>query len=291
MTGQAGIAPKAKTAFVLPGGGSFGAIQVGMLKALIEHDIAPDLIVGASVGALNSAYLAAQCNRAGVDRLETIWRGLRRQDVFPTGLSWLSQVFWQRDFSFQSSGLRNLIDTHLPYSQIEDAPIPLHIVATDFVSGDSVVLSKGPVCQAILASAAIPGAFHPVLIDGRYLADGALASKTPVMVAAELGATRIVLLPVGFACAMTEPPKGSLAKAMHAVTLMMARHIAADVRHLGSSVEINVVPPLCPQAGSAYSFANTAEFIDRAYEGTSAWVEGGHHLSCELPQAMFPHSH
>ena len=282
---------KCRTAFVLPGGGSFGAIQVGMLRALVENNLVPDFVVGASVGALNSAYFCAAADPEGVRRLEQIWRGLRRKDVFPTGMAWLARLVWRGNASIATSGLLALIEKHLPYSRIEDAPIPLYILATDFISGAPVVLSEGALGEAILASAAIPAAFPPVMIGGRYLADGALAHKTPLMVAADLGATRIVLLPVGFACAITEPPHGAIANAMHAVTLMMARQLFADVRILGSRVEISVVPPLCPLKGSPYSFDNTAGLIDRAYDSTAAWIASGQHESCDLPQALFPHSH
>ena len=281
----------AKVAFVLPGGGSFGAIQIGMLKALVNHGIKPDFIVGASVGAFNSAYFAARPDADGVAEMETIWRGLKRQDVFPTSLATLWQFLRHGKFEVATSGLQGLIEAHLPYRLIEDAPLPLHILATDFTTGAPVVMSKGPVCEAILASSAVPAAFAPVKIGDRYLIDGAMASKTPLLVAADLGATRIVLLPVGFACANTEPPRGSIAHAIHALTLMMARQLLADVRLLGTSVEISVVPPLCPLAGSPHNFSQTAPFIERAYASTSAWLDRGHHNSCVIPEAMFAHGH
>ena len=285
------IEPPKKTAFVLPGGGSFGAIQVGMLKALADHAVKPDFLVGSSVGALNSAYFAAAPHRDGVDRLEKIWRSLRRQDVFPTHIGMIWNLFAHGESPIATGPLRRLVDTHLPYRQIEDASVPLHILATDFLTGAPVVMSNGPVCEAILASSAIPAAFAPIRSGSQYLADGALASITPLKVAADLGASRIVLLPVGFACAMTEPPRGSVAHIVHSVTLMMARQLLADLRHIGTSVEISVVPPLCPLKGSPYSFTETGSLIDRAYASTSTWLANGHHHSCDLPPAMFPHHH
>jgi predicted acylesterase/phospholipase RssA len=74
------------TAFVLSGGASLGAEQVGMLRALVERGIMPDLIVGSSVGAINGAWLAGRPDAAGVEELATIWRSIRRQDVFPVHL-------------------------------------------------------------------------------------------------------------------------------------------------------------------------------------------------------------
>lgn len=73
------------TAFVLAGGGSLGAIQVGMLRALTNFGVMPDFVVGSSVGAINAAYFAGLPTSAGVAQLEAIWRALRRQEVFPAG--------------------------------------------------------------------------------------------------------------------------------------------------------------------------------------------------------------
>lgn len=280
-----------KTAFVLPGGGSFGAIQVGMLKALVEHGVTADVIVGCSVGSLNGAYFAASPDRDGVARLEAIWRGLRRQDVFPTHVAMLWQLLRYGEFHVSTHALRKLIDTQLPGARIENSALPLHILAADFLTGEPVVMSQGSVCDAILASSAVPGAFAPVQSGTRYLTDGALAAITPLQVAADLGASRIVLLPVSVACAMTSPPRGALAHISQAVTLMMARQVLADCRHLGTSVEISVVPPLCPLNGSPHSFSQTGALIDRAYATTSAWLDGGHQHSCDLPPAMIPHTH
>src|SRR3954467_4757283 len=155
-------AEPAKTAFVLAGGGSFGAIQVGMMHSLAAHGISADMVVGSSVGALNGAYYAGDPTLNGVLRLETIWRGLLRQDVFPVTWRTLLSFLWRRDFLIPHDGIQKLIDDHIPYRNLQDAKLPLHIVATDILSGDSVVLSEGPVAQAIVASTAIPGAFAPV---------------------------------------------------------------------------------------------------------------------------------
>src|SRR6187401_2392750 len=110
-----------KTAFVFAGGGSFGAIQVGMLHALATHGIVADMAFGSSVGAINAAYYAGDPTIDGIRKLETIWRGLRRQDVFPVTLGALFGFLWRRDFLVTSDGLRRLIDTHLPYRNLEEA--------------------------------------------------------------------------------------------------------------------------------------------------------------------------
>ena len=151
-----------KTAFVLAGGGSLGAVQVGMLRVLEAHGIKPDLIVGSSVGAINGAHYAGAATAEGINRLQQIWLGLRRGDIFPFGLETLFGVIWSRGFLVSSQGLRNLFERHLPYCTLEAARIPIHVVATDLLSGEAVVLSKGSVADAIMASCAIPAAFAPV---------------------------------------------------------------------------------------------------------------------------------
>ena len=72
-----------RTAFVLAGGGSLGAVQVGMLKALTRKGVVPDLLVGASVGAINAAFFARLPSSEGIEGLERIWLGLQSTDVFP----------------------------------------------------------------------------------------------------------------------------------------------------------------------------------------------------------------
>ena len=131
-----------KTAFVFAGGGSFGAIQVGMMHALAAHGISADMVVGSSVGALNGAYYAGDPTLKGVLQLETIWRGLTRHDVFPITWRTLLGFIWRRDFLIPHDGIAKLIDDHLPYRNLQDAALPVHIVTTDIVSGDSVVLSE-----------------------------------------------------------------------------------------------------------------------------------------------------
>lgn len=266
---------RAKTAFVLAGGGSFGAIQVGMLRSLASRGIVADLIVGSSVGALNGAYYAGNPTSEGVLQLETIWRGLRRSDVFP--LSWRSVAgfLYRRDFLTTSDALRVLVERHLIYRNLEDAKIPVHIVATDILSGEAVVLSDGPAADAIIASVAIPAAFAPVRLNGLYLADGAIASNTPVKVAIARGARRLIVLPTGYACALDKPPTGAMASALHALTLLIARQLFIELQGLGADIAFFVLPPLCPLTGSPYDFSQTGELIDRAARSTDAWIETG----------------
>jgi len=181
----------------------------------------------------------------------------------------------RKDFLVTSDGLRQLIEKHLPYRNLEEAKIPVHIVATDILSGETVVLSKGSAAQAILASAAIPPAFAPLKFEGAYLADGAISSNTPVKIAAALGAERLIVLPTGYACALEFPPAGAVANALHALTLLIARQLLSELEGLDQRIDYFVLPPLCPLHGSPYDFSQTNQLIARAMESTSAWLDEG----------------
>jgi NTE family protein len=284
----------ARTAFVLAGGGSFGAVQVGMMQSLAKHGIAADMVVGSSVGALNGAYYAGDPTLKGVLHLATIWRGLQRHDVFPITWRTLLGFFWRRDFLVPHDGIRKLIDDHLPYRNLQEARLPVHIVTTDIISGDSIVLSEGSAAEAIVASTAIPGAFSPIRYKDLYLADGAISSNTPVKIAVKKGATRLIILPTGHACANRAPPVGAVANALHALTLLIARQLVSDLESLDAGIEYHVVPPLCPLVGSPYDFSRTSDHIDRAVRSTDAWLsQNGLSEATEsmIPGELRPHGH
>ncbi len=134
-----------RTAWILAGGGRLGAVQVGILQALIAVDIQPDLVVGASVGAINAAYLAWRPTSEGMEALAAIWRGLRRQDVFPLPwVDWLRTGVGGRSYLVSPGALGSVIDFALPYTRLEEAAIQLHVVATDLLAGEAVRLSEGP---------------------------------------------------------------------------------------------------------------------------------------------------
>jgi NTE family protein len=266
---------RSKTAFVFAGGGSFGAIHVGMLHALARRGIAADMVVGSSVGALNGALLCGQPH----DRRDPTTGGDLARIAPQRGVSGVVAddhgLFVSAGFSHPVGGLRQLVDQHLTYRNLEDAKVPVHIVATDILSGGTVVLSEGSAAQAIIASAAIPAAFAPVHFNDLYLADGAVSSNTPVTVAVARGARRLIVLPTGYACALDKPPVGVVANALHALTLLIARQLMSELQGLDRSIEYFVLPPLCPLVGSPYDFSRTGELIERAARSTDAWLTGG----------------
>jgi NTE family protein len=262
------------TAFVLSGGANLGAVQVGMLQALHEADIHADVLVGASVGAINGAWLAGADPSDGVDELATIWTSLRRGDVFPVrfGLG-LAGFLGRRASLLDAGGLRRLIRTHIHFERLEDAPIPLHVVVTDVLDGSDVALSSGSALDVITASAAIPGVFAPVVVDGGTYMDGGVANNAPVSHAVEVGADRIYVLAAGYACALERPPTSALAMTLHAVSLMINRRLSADVDHYVGRADVRVIPPPCPVDVRPTDFSRAGELIDRSYASTVAWLQ------------------
>jgi len=281
------------TAFVLSGGGSLGAVQVGMLGALQERGMRPDLLVGTSVGALNAAYLGASGFDAGaVERLAALWRRIRRADVFPIDpLRHALALAGRRSSLCSPASLQRLIAANLPLGDLQDARIPLHVVATDAMSGEEVLLSTGDANSAVLASAAIPAVFPPVKREGRVLMDGGVANNTAVSHAIALGADRVVVLPAGFACALTKPPATPLGSAMHALTLLIEQRLIVEIAHLTDRAEIIVLPPLCPLSVSAIDFGMSTELMARAQRASGEWLDSGRHHLPHPERFLALHSH
>lgn len=265
------------TAFVLSGGGSLGAVQVGMLQALAERGESPDLLIGTSAGAINASYVAGHgISRASLDALATSWARLRRRDVFPLNpLQQLLALGGVRASVFSSDALRRLIESHLPYQLLEEATIPVHVVATDLLSGQEVLLSSGDAISAVLASTAIPGVLPAVHREGMVLVDGGLANNTAISQAVTLGADRVFVLPAGVACALARPPKSPFASVMQALSFLTQQRLIHDVTAYAGQAELHVLPPLCPLGVSAADFSHARELIDRARRATGSWLDDG----------------
>jgi NTE family protein len=278
-------------AFVLSGGASLGAVEVGMLAALRERGIRPDVIVGTSVGALNGAWLAGHPD-APIEDLATIWRGLHRSDVFPAdprrGLMAFAGL---RQSLFDESPLRELIQRHTTFDRLEDAPVALHVVAVEVLTGRDVLLSSGPAVESVLASAALPAVFDTVEIDGVPYMDGGVGNNTPISHAVGLpDVDQIWVLCAGHACALTEAPDNALAMALHALGLLLHKQLVVDVERYESTVELRVLPPLCPLTVSPIDFSQSAELIDRAYQASTRWLEEDHPPTGQA-EFMGPHEH
>jgi NTE family protein len=263
------------TAFVLSGGASLGAIQVGMLRALYERGIEPDFVVGASAGALNGAFIAARPQTVETaDELADIWIGMRRGKVFPlqplTGLFGFAGL---RRHMVPDRGLRSLIDRHMTADLLEELPLPLHLIATDVFTGEEVRLSQGSLCDAILASAAIPGVLPSVDWEGRELMDGGVANNTPISHAIELGARRVYVLPTVQSCDLESPPSGALGMVVHATNLLVHRRLQDDIERYQDAAELIVLPSPCPVRVQPMDFSQAERLIDQALFESRRWLD------------------
>ena len=181
-----------RDAFVLSGGGSLGAIQVGALQSLMDAGVRPDVLVGCSVGSLNATFLAMDPRRERLDDLEKLWLSLNRADIFPASRRSIAGHLVRRDTHlYEPHGLRDLVDRLVPASDIADLAVPVHIVTTDLFNGQPVWWTSGDPRQILVASASLPGLFPPVEIGGSLHVDGGVTCPVPVQRAVELGAERI----------------------------------------------------------------------------------------------------
>jgi NTE family protein len=237
-----------------------------MLEALYERGITPDLIVGTSAGALNGAFIATRPQTVQTAReLGQVWRSLRRGQIFPANpLTGALGFVGARDHLIPASGLRRLMRKHATVERLEQASVALHVIATDVLRGEEVRLSHGPLVEAVMASAAIPGVFPPVEWDGRQLIDGGVSNNVPLSHALELGANRIYVLPTGAPCELKEPPRGALPMLLYATGLLIGHRLQAELAHLGPAVDLVVLPPPCPLPVQPTDFSRADELIERA---------------------------
>jgi len=187
-----------RTAFVLAGGGSRGAVQVGMLQELVARGIRADRVFGASVGAINGAAYGGNPTAEGIDHMAEVWRGVRGGDIFPKGpLDGPWAYFQKRASVHANTGLRKIIEAGIAYENLEDAEIPVEVVTTSLTDGRERWITRGPAVEAILASSAIPTMFPPVTIDGDVLVDGGVVNNVPISRALTAGCDRIYVLLCG----------------------------------------------------------------------------------------------
>ncbi len=232
-----------KIAFVLGGGGRFGAYEVGMLRALLEADILPDIIVGTSVGAFNGAAVAAEPTLSTIDRLEEAWTTLDKKDVFSgTVFSGAANLVRTRTSIHSNEPLRRLIAELLPAKSFEDLAIPFQCVAACIERAAEHWFFEGPLVDAILASSAVPGILPAVKVDGEHFVDGGIVNSIPIGRASELGAKEIFVLHVGRIERPLTAPKNPWQVGMVAFEIARRHRFTRDMASLPKGVVARVLP-------------------------------------------------
>lgn len=255
-----------KTAFVFSGGGNRGACQVGMLRALCERGLVPDLVVGSSIGAVNAAFFAGQPTLEGTYLAAEMWRTVATNDVFPKGRlhgSW--RFVERREAVYPIEGLRRLVRSFLRFDRLEDSLVPLTVVVTRLDDGVEEWLTKGPALDAVLASAALPAIFPAVEREGSRYIDGGVVNNTPLSVALAAGASRIYVL----LCSGVNSHSVDFGRPYEAMLVAFGLSIRTRLRRDLAAVPDDVDVIVLEQSGVEeilwQDFSHTEELLERGY--------------------------
>ena len=229
-------------AFVLGGGGHLGAHEVGMLQALLEREIAPSLIVGTSVGAINGAVIATDPTVATVGRLAEVWSQIADRGVFDGSLlSRLGTLARTRTHLHGNESLRSMLAAALP-ERFEDLPVPFQCVAASIERASEHWFTSGPLVDAVMASAAVPGILPAVEVGGEHFVDGGIVNSIPVARAVELRAETIYVLHVGRLDRPLEPPRWPWEVGLVAFEIARRHRFLGDLARLPQDVTVHVLP-------------------------------------------------
>lgn len=265
-----------RAAFVLSGGGPYGALQVGALKALLEAGVRPDLVVGTSVGSMNGAFIAVDPTLAGVERLTRVWMEFGDNDLFPGGrfkTAW-ARMLMRGNRVFENSGLLKMIESNLGQPTFEDTQIPLAVVVADLDTGAERVFTAGDLVQPLLASSAMPGVYPPVAIDGHLYIDGGVANSVPIAPAVSMGAKKLYIIDVSATNHQRRPLLRPMDYLLHAFSLSRSKRLELDIGHFKERVELIFVP--VPRLDFVVPFASmehTPKLIQMGYEHAQRFFE------------------
>jgi NTE family protein len=260
--------------FVLSGGANLGSLHVGMLQALLETGVKPDIIVGTSIGAVNAAHLAADPSLENVEQLRKLWCGVRARDIFPLSPVHNARALFRKGAFFSPHRWRDFITEHLPYRTFDETAVPLKITATDYEEGRSVTFESGSVVDAVLASTALPAIFPPHEFGGRCYLDGAISEQLPLKVAFEAGAHTVYVMAVS----VPSPPlerRSPLSILRHSLTILLFPRIRLDALDLpGAHPKLRIiqVPSVSTQV-SLWDMSRHDELITMAYDATKEFLE------------------
>jgi NTE family protein len=266
-----------RVAFALSGGGAHGAAQVGMLQALLEAGIVPDVIAGCSVGALNGVYVAADPTPERVEELARLWLSLQRKDVFGSRRrKTLANALARRDHVYENTALMATIQRMCPVIDLADLQVETHVVTTDLDAARPHWWSHGPARPILQATTALPGVFAPVLMPGsagpsRHI-DGGVAVPVPTAYAAAMDVDVVYVLDV----AQGTAPAPERLNAFEVLLRSFSISRYANLPHHGSLArpgqEIVQLPPPDTTGRDMRDFSNSARYIAEAHAAASEFL-------------------
>lgn len=262
---------------MLGGGGVLGSAEVGMMRALLERGIKPDLVVGSSVGALNGLALAASPDLHAVAELTETWTRLQARDIFSSSVvGQIGNLFRHGTYLHDGSALRRLIAESAGDHRIEDLQVPFQCVAACVEDATAHWFASGPITDAVLASCAVPGLLPPVKIGDRHYMDGGLVASVPVGRAVELGAGRVFVLHVGRVERDMRVPTRPWEVALVAFEIARRHQFAEDMARLPAGVEVHVLPAGDRPPGLSVRYRSPSAVgrrIDAAYRSSAEYLQ------------------
>jgi NTE family protein len=272
VTGIAGL-PR-PIGYVLGGGASLGAMQVGMLQALSEHDIVPDLVAGTSVGSLNGAALALDPTSGG-NRLSHVWARMTTAQIFPGSLLAQARTLQHtKTHLFPNTGLAAVIEQFLGGRDrsFEDVVVPFTAVTMDVATGRAHPIRDGPLLPALLASAAVPGIYPRVDHDGRHLYDGGVVANVPMRIAVDMGARSLVVLDCAFPSQLPIPGESFAEIMLFTALVAMRTQAVHEAPVVAQDIPVVYLPGPAPRLISPLDFSHSAELIEASYEAARTFL-------------------
>lgn len=261
-----------------------GAVEVGLLKALTEKGIKADIVLGTSVGSLNGALYAYDPTLAGVEKMISIWHKVKFTDVFtPSPITPLKNLSTFGKYLISPKNIRKLLERTLPFERLEETALPFYPVTADMKTGREIVFDRGVAIEALMSSIAIPMVYPPQYMHNMMLVDGGLVNNTPISTAVKLGADNLVVFPVGYPNTPQQDPKNLEEVMARMFIYVLTRQMISDYHHYRSQVSIHVLPSINDARLDPFSFSNSKEWIELAYQRGKEWLENGGWNSLELP--------
>lgn len=255
---------------------------MGMLKALEDKGIRPDLILGTSIGAFNGSVIAAEPGVEGVDRLVRIWKEIAASNLFSGGAyDRVKAVATLQPAMHGSAALRALLEeVHDPDSRIEELVVPFQCVAASIERAAEHWFTEGPLIDALLATSAVPLLFPPIEINQEHFYDGGLVNSVPLRRAVKLGADVVYVIQVGRVEAPLRPPERLYEAALISFEIARRHTFATAMQEIPEDVAVHLLPSGNPVMFDDWrqlkwrDTGSTDELMEGAYEASMSYLNG-----------------